>query len=118
MPALLVRWIILTVSVMLAGVVIHGFQVNNVFKAFLAAVVLSLLNAILRPVLILLTLPINVLTLGLFVLVINAFLLWLTSVILPGAFRIDGLWPLFLASLLISVLSGLLNWLVKKESRK
>jgi putative membrane protein len=117
-PSFLIRWIILTVSVLLAGVVIHGFHADNPLKAFLAAVVLSLLNAILRPILIVLTLPINILTLGLFVLVINTFLLWLTSVILPGAFRFDGIWPVFLASLFISVLSGLLNWLVKKESRK
>ena len=118
MPSIFIRWIILTVAVLLSGVVIQGITVDNPLKAFLAAVVLSLLNAVLRPVLILLTLPINFLTLGLFVLVINAFLLWLTSVILHGGFVIHGFWPAFLGSLFISVLSGVLNWLVKSGERR
>ena len=118
MPALLIRWIILTVAVLLSGVVIQGITVQSPLKAFLAAVVLSLLNAILRPILILLTLPINFLTLGLFVLVINAFLLWLASVILHGGLVIHGFMPAFLGALFISVMSGMLNWLVKSSDRR
>ncbi len=118
MVSLLSRWIILTVAVLLAGSVIKGITVGDPLKAFLAAVVLSLLNAVLRPILIFLTLPINILTLGLFILVINAFLLWLTSVILPGGIVIHGVIPAVLGALFISVVSGLLNWLVRSGERK
>ncbi|MBI5836069.1 MAG: phage holin family protein [Candidatus Eisenbacteria bacterium] len=118
MVALLTRWIVLTVAVLLSGTIIKGITVESPLKAFLAAVVLSLLNAILRPVLIFLTLPINILTLGLFILVINAFLLWLTSVILRGGLVIHGIVPAILGALFISVVSGLLNWLVRSGEKK
>ena len=117
MAMLLTRWFVMTLAVMLTAVVLRpGITVENPLMAFLAAVILSLLNAFLRPILIILTLPVNFFTLGLFTLVINAFLLWLTSVLLRGGLTVHGFGPAFLGALLISVVSGLLNWLVKSAS--
>lgn len=77
-----------------------------------AAVVLALVNAYLRPLVILLTLPLNILTLGLFTLVINALMLELVSWLLPG-FHIEGFWTAMGGALMISIVSTLLNWFLR-----
>ncbi len=114
MVSLITRWVIMTIAVLLTAQILPGIRVETPLTAFLAAVLLSLLNAFLRPLLILLTLPLNFLTLGFFILVINAFLLWLTSVLLGRhGFAVQGFGTAFLGALLISIVSGLLNWLVR-----
>jgi putative membrane protein len=119
MLSLLVRWIAMTVAVMVTAYVLKpGISVENPQTAFLAAVVLSLLNAVLRPLLIFFTLPVTIVTLGLFTLVINAFLLWLTGVILHGGFSVHGFWPALLGALMISVISGILNSMLKPKKEK
>lgn len=119
MQSILIRWIVMTVAVLIAGSIIPGFQIASPWTAFAAAVVLSLLNAFVRPVLILLTLPINLLTLGLFILVINGLLLFLVAGLLPGL-TISGFGAAFLAALVISIVSTLLNTIVgdrKKDDK-
>ena len=74
MKGLLIRWLFLTVAILVAAHLIQGFEVKGFWSAFLAAAILGVLNALFRPVLIILTLPINILTLGLFTFVINAIL--------------------------------------------
>ena len=114
MASLLTRWIVMTLAVMLTAVVLRpGISVQDPVTAFLAAVVLSLLNMFFRPILLLLTLPINVVTLGLFTLAINGFLLWLTGYLLHGKLTVNGFWPAILGALMISIVSGLLNWMLR-----
>jgi putative membrane protein len=90
--------------------------VSSFASAFFAAAVLGILNAFFRPILILLTLPINLLTLGLFTFVVNALLLMLTSSIISG-FHVQGFWSAVFGSLVISVVSWLLTSVVNDEGR-
>jgi putative membrane protein len=91
---------------------VPGITVSSFYTALLVAVILGLVNAILRPILILLTLPVNILTLGLFTLVINALLFWLVSTIIKG-FTVDGFMPAFWGALLLWLGSWVTNGFVK-----
>ena len=84
MKGILIRWLILTVAILSAAYLLDGMEVQGFTSAFFAAAVLGILNAVLRPVLIILTLPLNILSLGLFTFVINAFLLKMASGVIPG----------------------------------
>lgn len=101
---LLLKWIVLTLIVIFAAWVIPGIEVDGFVTALIAAVVIALINISLKPALTLVTLPINVLTLGLFTLVINALLLMFVSYLVPG-FEVDGFWAAFLGALIMSLLS-------------
>lgn len=85
--------------------------VDNFVTALIAALVLAVVNAFIRPVVLVLTIPANVLTLGLFTFIVNALMLWLVSVIVPG-FKIAGFIAALVASLLISVVSTFLSSLI------
>jgi putative membrane protein len=108
MKVLLLRWLTLTLAVIVTAYLMDGIRISGFFSAVLAAAALATLNTVLRPIILLLTLPLNVLTLGLFTFVINAFLLKTASAVIPG-FDVIGFWPAVWGSLLISVLAGLLN---------
>jgi putative membrane protein len=108
MKVLLLRWLTLTLAVIVTAYLMDGIRISGFFSAVLAAAALATLNTFLRPIILLLTLPLNVLTLGLFTFVINAFLLKTASAVIPG-FDVIGFWPAVWGSLLISVLAGLLN---------
>jgi putative membrane protein len=102
----------ITVTAVLLAMVakmVSGIDVEGLGSALAAALVLGLVNAFVRPVVVFLSLPLTLLTLGLFLLVINALMLWLTSAVVPG-FRVKGLGPAVLGSLLFSVF----NWMVDK----
>ncbi len=101
---LLLKWIVLTLIVIFAAWVIPGIEVDGYMSALIVAAVIALINVSLKPALNLITLPINVLTLGLFTLVINALLLMFVSYLVPG-FEVDGFWAAFWGSLLMSILS-------------
>jgi len=116
MKGLLIRWLILTVAIMVAAHVIEGIEVKGFWSAFLAAAILGVLNALFRPILIILTLPINILTLGLFTFVINAVLLMMVSGVI-GGFEVHGFWSALLGSLLISVVSWLLSSFISDQGR-
>jgi putative membrane protein len=116
MRSLIIRWIILTVAILIAARLIPGLPLGSLQTAFLAAVLLSLLNAFVRPILVFLTLPINILTLGLFLLVINAVLLSAVSWILDRGIPHFG--AAFLGALVISIISTLLHFLVGDKERK
>ena len=79
MKGILVRWLVLTAAIIVASYVLDGIQVKGFLSAFFAAAILGVLNAFFRPILIILTLPINILTLGLFTFIINALLLKMAS---------------------------------------
>jgi len=116
MKGLIVRWLILTIAIIAASYLIDGIRVSGFLSAFFAAALLGILNAVLRPVLLILTLPVNILTLGLFTFVINALLLKMVSGVVPG-FEVVGFWPAILGSLVISLVSWLLNALVGSTGR-
>lgn len=96
---------LLIVARLVGGVYVSGFG-----AALFGALVLGLVNAIVRPVMILLTLPITLLTLGLFLFVINALMLWLVAALVPGI-RISGFGAALVGSLLLTILNLLIDWL-------
>jgi putative membrane protein len=116
MKGLFIRWLILTAAIMFASYVIEGIVVKGFFSALLAAAVLGILNAFFRPILIVLTLPINILSLGLFTFIINAMLLKMASGVISG-FEVYGFWSAVLGSLLISVVSWILSSFVNERGR-
>ena len=110
MLTLLLKLIGLTLSVLFVGWLIPGISVANITSAVIAAAVIALVNTFIKPVLILLTLPINILTLGLFILVINALLFMFVAYLVPGI-EINGFWSAFWGALVLSILSIGLNWI-------
>jgi putative membrane protein len=109
MPHFLITWLITAVSLLITAYFIPGFHLDGFVAAAIAAVVVGLANAIVRPVLFLLTLPITLLSLGLFSFVLNALVIWLASAFSPG-FHIDGFITALIGSLVLSVVSGILNF--------
>lgn len=116
MKGLLIRWLILTLSILAAAYLLPGLEVSGFLAAFFAAAALGILNAFFRPILLLLTLPLNVLTLGLFTFVINALMLMMASGVITG-FHVRGFWSAVFGSLVISIISWLLTSLVSDEGR-
>jgi putative membrane protein len=102
MLAGLVQFLISGILVMLGAYLVPGVRVNTYFDALLAALLIGVVNALIRPLLVLLTLPINILTLGLFTFVINAVLIMIVAAIVPG-FSVDS----FIAALLLGVVLSL-----------
>ncbi len=104
--SLIIRWIFSAIAVLLASYVLPGVGLESFWTALLVALVLGLLNAVIKPLLVILTLPINILTLGLFTLVINALLVLLASSIV-GGFSVDGFWTAVVFSIVISLFNYL-----------
>lgn len=105
-----------TLALLLAAHVVPGIRLESLVSAVVAALALGLVNAVVRPVLVVLTFPITLLTLGLFLLVLNAFCLWLVSVLVSG-FHVAGFWPAFWGALLVSVVSWILTALISDSGR-
>ncbi len=105
---ILLRWLLNTLVLLLVGYLTPGIVFAGFWSALVAALVLGLLNALVRPILILLTLPINILTLGLFTLVINALIFWLTSSIVKG-FEIANFTSAFIGALIYTIIIMLIN---------
>lgn len=116
MRGLLLRWLILSVAIMTAAYVFPGIHVSGFGAALFAALVLGVLNAFFRPILFILTLPINILSLGLFTFVINALLLMMTSGV-TGGLVVDGFGSALLGSLIISLVSCLLSSFINDQGR-
>lgn len=108
MRGLIIRWLTLTVAIVATAYVMDGIRISGFGAALSAAALLSVLNAFFRPIAILLTLPINILSLGLFTFVINAMMIKMVSGIIPG-FAVDGFWTSVCGALVISIISWLLN---------
>lgn len=116
MQGLILRWLLLTVAIMFATYLVPGIQVAGFSSALFAAAVLGILNVLLRPLLIVITLPINILTLGLFTFVINALLLQMVSGVVSG-FYVHGFWSAVLGSLVISLANWFLNSFINEKGR-
>jgi putative membrane protein len=113
MKNLLVHWLITAIAVLLTSYLLSGVAVSGFVTALLVALVLGAINTLLRPLLIILTLPINILTLGLLTFFINALLVLLTAAIVPG-FHVNGFWWALLFSLVLSTVSSLLHNFTEK----
>lgn len=110
MGAMFLKWIGLALAMMFVGWVVPGIVISNFVTALIAAAVIALVNTFIKPILIFLTLPINILTLGIFILVINALLFMFVAYLVPGV-EVNGFWSAFLGALLLSILSFGLAWL-------
>ncbi|MCX8110262.1 MAG: phage holin family protein [Syntrophorhabdaceae bacterium] len=108
----IIRWFLVALSIMLLGYHLPGVTVSGFWSALWVALFLGLVNTIIRPILILVTLPINILTLGLFTFVINASLVLLASYVIKG-FYVQGFMYALLFSLILSVINFVLNRLFK-----
>lgn len=111
----LLHWLIAAVAVIISAYLLPGVTVEGFFAALVAALVLGLVNAFLRPVLLILTLPITIFTLGLFYLVINALLIMLTDAIVPG-FDVRSFWWALLFGLVLSVINSVLGRIATGKS--
>jgi putative membrane protein len=111
---LLVRWMILAVGVVIAANIVPGIHCSDLGALAVAVVLLSFLNAILRPVLLLFTLPFIILTLGLGIVVINAFLFLIVGRLVDG-FRVDGFWPAVGGSLVLSVTNMVMSGFLRSR---
>lgn len=109
----LLVWILNAVTLLIVAYVLPGITVASFWSAMIAALVLGLINMLVKPILILLTLPITIVTLGLFLLVINALMFWLAGSLLKG-FQVSGFWWAVGGALFYSVISGFLTSLIQQ----
>jgi putative membrane protein len=116
MTGFLLRWSMNLLALVVAASLINGIRIQSIAMGILAAGILGIVNAIIRPMVLLLTLPINLLTLGLFTLVINAVMLQLVASLVPG-FVIETFRAAFWGALTISLISWLLNIFVGGDGR-
>jgi len=116
MVGFFLRWSINLLSLVIAAKLIDGIRIQSLGMGILAAGILGVVNAVIRPVVLLLTLPINLVTLGLFTLVINAFLLEFVAYLVPG-FAVETFRAAFWGALIISIVSWLLNIFVGGDGR-
>ncbi len=114
MTRLLVRWIVNAGALFLVATLVPGVVWGSVPALFIAALVLGFLNALVRPVLFWLTLPITILTLGLFLIVLNALMLSVTAWLVPD-FAVRGVVPALIGALALSLISFFTNWIGKKK---
>ncbi|MDP4909708.1 MAG: phage holin family protein [Burkholderiaceae bacterium] len=110
---LLLVWILNAVTLLIVAYILPGIVVSSFWSAMFAALVLGLINMLVKPILILLTLPITIVTLGLFLLVINALMFWFAGSILKG-FQVNGFWWAVGGALFYSVISGFLTSLIQQ----
>jgi putative membrane protein len=105
-----IRWLINAVALYVTTLVIKGVRVPDFGAALVAALVLGIVNAVIRPIALILTLPLNILTLGLFTFVVNAGMLYLVSKV--TTLRLDNFWAAFLGAIVLSIVSAVLTHLV------
>ncbi len=101
---MLINWLVNALVIIVVAYILPGVHIENFLTALVVALVLGVLNLLVKPLLIVLTLPITLITFGLFLLVINALLILLTDLIVPG-FQVDGFWWAVLFSFLVSLIN-------------
>ena len=117
MATLVVKWLVNALAIFLVGNFLSGIHVPDYMTALWVALVLGIVNAVIRPILLLITLPVNVLTLGLFTFVVNGFMFWMATLFVRN-FVIDGFWTAILGALIVSVISTILNrFLLGKDGK-
>ena len=108
MTAFLIRWLVTTIAVFAAENLIPGIHCNSAGALLGASLLLGIVNAFVRPILLLLSIPFIIVTMGLFILVVNALMLMLVAQIVPS-FSVDGFWNAFFGSIVISLVSWILS---------
>ena len=116
MIGLIIRWVINALALGITAQIINGIEAHSIMALFVAALVLGILNALLRPIFLYLTLPLNILSLGLFTFVINAFLLWMTGRVVSG-FEVRGFLAAFIGSILLAIVSTVFNYILSDRGR-
>lgn len=116
MPGILLRILVVALGLWLASELVPGITIQGVWTLLGAALLLGIVNAIVRPLFVLLTLPITVITLGLFLLVVNAAMLGLVAWMFDG-FTIAGFWPALFGALVVSVTGWLASWFIGPRGR-
>ncbi len=116
MIGILWRALVLAAAIFVAAHLVPGLRFDGYWALAWASLILAVLNTFVRPVLVLLSLGWVVVTLGLFLVLLNAFLLWLTSKLVPG-FHVDGFWAAFFGAILISLVSGFLGMIGRTKVR-
>lgn len=116
MKGILIRWLTVTCAIVIASYLLDGIHVSGFMTAFFAAVMLGILNAFFRPIALILTLPINILSLGFFTFVINAAMLKMASALISG-FDVHGFWTAVFGSLIISMVSFGMNVLISEKGQ-
>ena len=112
-----VKILLSAIGVLVVSYLLPGIEVEDFFTAFVLAIVLALLNYVVKPILIILTIPLTVVTLGLFLLVVNAIIVLMASGLVDG-FEVNGFWWALLFSLLLSLINSLLFDLGKSKNQK
>ena len=112
--SLLIAWLINTAALLAVPYLMNSIRVDDVGTALVAALILGLVNALIRPVLVLLTLPVTLLTLGLFIFIINGLLFWMVSSMVSG-FHVTGFWAAVGGALLYSIFSWALSSMLLKR---
>ncbi len=107
----LVQWSVSALALMATSYFLSGFQVGGFLSALFISVVISFANYFIRPILVLLTLPLNIITFGLFMIVINGIILRLCAALLPN-FRINNWSTAFLSAIVLAILNSILHWLI------
>lgn len=111
MVSILANWLLSAITIFLIASYVPGFSVNSFTTALVVAFILGIVNAFLKPIIQILTLPINILTFGLFTFVINAVLIWLVAYIVPG-FEIAGFVPALIGAIALWAIGTLVNFVV------
>src|SRR6185312_10815938 len=109
--AFLAHWGVTSLSLWIASLMFHGISFSSKKSLFISALLLGLVNAVVKPVIIILTIPLTLITFGFFLLVINALMMMLVSALVPG-FRISGFWTAFFASIIVTVVSLFIGTMV------
>ena len=114
MKNFLLTWLGTALALLVTSRIVQGFIINTFEAALVAAIAIGLVNAIVRPILSLLAFPITLVTFGLFTFVINALTLWLASAINPtSGFQIEGFIPAFLGSIVLAIVSSIINYILR-----
>lgn len=117
MRGMALRWFLNALALLFTAWLIPGLEVNGILAALVAALVLGIVNAVIRPLVLFFTLPLNILTLGLFTLVINAMMLLIVNAVVEG-FKVSGFVAAFFGSIILTLVSGLLSAIVLDHSGK
>ena len=114
---LIIKLLLNALAVFALAELLNGVSVNGYLGALIVAIVLSVLNLLVKPILVILTLPVTILTLGLFLFIVNALIVLLADKLVDG-FRVDGLWTALLFSILLCILQSLLHSFIKTDKKK
>lgn len=113
---LIIKLLLNAIAVFVLAELLNGVAVDNYITSLIVAVVISILNVLVKPILVVLTLPVTILTLGLFLFVINALIILLADKLIDG-FSVDGIWTAILFSVLLCILQSLLHSFMKKDKK-